>query len=87
MRSHEPSADLEDGYRDDWKKKLARQHPFDTQVIVKDDTTKVTGVAGTPAAGAGILYTATVAEEGSQTQATMQAKLALLLKSVQVLEH
>lgn len=87
VRSHEPSADLEDSYRDDWKKKLARQHPFDTQMIVKDDTTKVTGVVGTPAAGARILYTATVAEEGSQTQATMQAKLALLLKNVQVLEH
>ncbi|MFI4958466.1 MAG: trypsin-like peptidase domain-containing protein [Lysobacterales bacterium] len=80
-----PSADLDDDYKSDWRKITQHQHPYDGVARNENDIMKNTSVAGT--ADQPILYTAFYAIEGSHPQEFMKAKLDLLTKNFQVIEH
>jgi hypothetical protein len=87
QRDVAPSDDLDDDFKTRWNKIVQRKHPFDGVARVDDDVTKITAVAGTPAASASVVWTAFYSLEGSQPQADMKAKLDLLTKNLQVTEH
>lgn len=87
QRDVAPSDDLDDDFKTRWDKIVRRQHPFDGVARVDDDVTKITAVAGMPAANATVVWTAFCSLEGSQPQADMKARLDLLLKNLQVMEH
>ncbi|HET6434998.1 MAG TPA: serine protease [Xanthomonadaceae bacterium] len=87
VREQEPPAELGDDWRNDWERVLHRRHRYDGVSRHDNDATKVTGVVGPDAAAAPkVLYSATVAAEGSQPQEAMAAKLALLVAGLRVLE-
>ncbi|WP_225562864.1 serine protease [Rhodanobacter sp. DHG33] len=87
QRDVAPSGDLEDDFKTRWNKIVQQKHPFDGVSRVDDDVTKITAVAGTPAANPTVIWTAFYSLEGSQPQADMKAKLDLLMKNLQVTEH
>lgn len=87
QRDVAPSADLDKRYRIRWDKLVQRQHPFDGVARVEDDISKITVVAGAPDQHAAVLWTAFYSLEGNQPQADMKARLDLLTKDMQVLEH
>ncbi|MFC7300675.1 S1 family peptidase [Cognatiluteimonas weifangensis] len=88
VRGQAPPPHLGDDYRNDWEKKLRRQHPFDAKVRSDEDATKITTVVAMPGADdPAVLYTAYYTAEGSQPQAQMQDKLELLLQDLHVLER
>ena len=82
-----PSSDLDDSFKTFWNKIVQRRHPFDGVAYVDNDVTRITAVAGSPAANATVIWTAYCGLEGSQPQAMMKARLDLLMKNLQVLEH
>lgn len=87
QRDVAPSDDLDSHFKTRWNKIAQRQHPFDAVVRVEDDVSKITAVAGAPAANAKVIWTAFCSLDGAQPQTVMKAKLDLLTKNLQVLEH
>ena len=81
-----PSTDLDDNYQDTWRNLSRREHPYDAVSRNEDDMTLIDTVvnAGT---GKDVLYAVSCGVEGAQPQAAMKARLDLLTKNLQVLEH
>lgn len=87
-RNVAPSADLDDSYKDEWARIVQRQHPYDAVALSDSDVTKINSVVGaSPDASPAVLYTAYYHREGTQPQEAMRAKLDMLLKNLQVVEH
>jgi serine protease Do len=87
-RNVAPSGDLEDDYKSEWHKISQHEHPYDGVALSDSDVTKITAVVSPPAgADPSMLYTAYYGVEGTHPQDAMKAKLDLLMKSLQVIEH
>jgi S1-C subfamily serine protease len=88
IRDQAPPPSLGDEFANSWAKVLERRHPFDAQPRDAGDGTKISGVAGPPAAAKPkVLYTATYAAEGRKETDEMAARLALLMKDLRVDEQ
>jgi hypothetical protein len=84
-----PPKDLDD---DDakslWQKVSQRQHPYDGVARNESDVMKIDAVVDPPkGAASSVLYTIFYGVEGNHPQAFMKAKLDLLNRNMQVLEH
>ena len=87
-RNVAPSSDLEDDYKSVWHKISQHEHPYDGVALSDGDVTKITTVVNPPAgADPSMLYTAYYGVEGTHPQDAMKAKLDLLMKTLQVIEH
>lgn len=89
QRYHVPPAGLDDDLTSTWQKVLKRQHPDDGVARSEDDVMKINAVATSANADStpSVLYTAFYGIEGNHPQDFMKAKLDLLMKNLQVLEH
>ncbi|MEP7185007.1 MAG: trypsin-like peptidase domain-containing protein [Rhodanobacter sp.] len=88
QRHMAPSENLDDDYKSDWRKIVQHQHPYDGVARNDNDVMRITSVAAhSGKADPSILYTAFYAIEGSHPQAFMKAKLDVLTKHLQVIEH
>ncbi len=81
-----PPSDLDDTFRDAWRRIEQRQHPYDGVAFNDNDVTRISGVM--PAAGPNpsVLYTASCAVEGTHPQNDMKARLDLLMDNLHVRE-
>jgi serine protease Do len=87
-RNVAPSDNLEDDYKNEWHKISQHEHPYDGVALSAGDVTKITAVVNSPAgADSSMLYTAYYGFEGTHLQDAMKAKLDLLMKNLQVIEH
>lgn len=89
-RRAKPAAELDADYQSNWRQMLHGEHPTDGVVFSEDDVSYINRVANPPAAHASepsVLYTALYGDKGTQPQAAMQQKIALLLSGVQVNER
>lgn len=87
-RAIAPAPDLNDDYKSSWNKMLYRKRPYNEAIRNEDDLTKISAVAGPPAADKPqVLYVAYHYAEGTHDQAAMKAKLDTLMKTLQVEEH
>jgi hypothetical protein len=83
-----PAEDLDDDFKSDWRKLSQHQHPYDGIARNDNDIMKITAVTpSSTGAAPPVLFTAFYAIEGNHTQDFMKAKLDLLTKSLQIIEH
>ncbi|MEO6967970.1 MAG: trypsin-like peptidase domain-containing protein [Rhodanobacteraceae bacterium] len=90
MRYTAPPPGLDDDLTSTWQKVAQRQHPYDGVARYEDDLMQIDEVAGSvtkEGSAPTVLYTVFYGVEGNHPQDFMKAKLDLLMKQTQVLEH
>lgn len=88
QRHISPSDDPDDDYKSSWRRLAQQQHPFDGVASNDSDIMRVSAVVNSPmGASPSVLYSAFYAIEGNHPQEFMKARLDLLTKDLQIIEH